>query len=59
MRILIAENGTIEKADQPIINSIKVYTPEEYAALDKTESVESESAESEKATESAESESAT
>ena len=43
----------------PIINSIKIYTPEEYSALDKTESVESESVESEKATESAESESAT
>lgn len=36
-------NGTIEKADQPIITSIKVYTPEEYAALEKSESAESES----------------
>lgn len=27
------DNGTVEKADQPIITSIKIYTPEEYAAL--------------------------
>ena len=27
------DNGTVEKADQPIITSIRTYTPEEYAAL--------------------------
>ena len=27
------DNGTVEKADQPIITSIRIYTPEEYAAL--------------------------
>ena len=27
------DNGTVEKADQPVITSIKIYTPEEYAAL--------------------------
>ena len=36
-------NGTIEKDDQPIITSIKIYTPEEYAALAESESAESES----------------
>ena len=30
------DNGTIEKSAQPIITSIKIYTPEEYEALDKT-----------------------
>ena len=27
------DNGTVEKADQPVITSIKIYTPEEYAAI--------------------------
>lgn len=27
------DNGTVEKADQPVITSIRIYTPEEYAAL--------------------------
>ncbi len=31
------DNGTVEKADQPVITSIKIYTPDEYAALDKTD----------------------
>ena len=32
------DNGTVEKADQPVITSIKIYTPEEYAALEKSDS---------------------
>ncbi len=27
------DNGTVEKADQPVITSIKIYTPEEYADI--------------------------
>ena len=35
-------NGTIEKDAQPVINSIKIYTPEEYDAIKQSESGESE-----------------
>ena len=38
------DNGTIPKSEQPIINSITIYTPEEYAALPTESESESQSA---------------
>ena len=37
------DNGTVEKADQPVITSIKIYTPEEYAALNEAADNDAES----------------
>lgn len=37
------DNGTVEKADQPVISSIKIYTPEEYAALNEAADNDAES----------------